>query len=296
MTKILVTGASGNIGRLTLKHLMNRVPADALVGLARDPAKAADLAAKGIEIREGDYFDPDGLVRAFSGVDKVMLVSATAFTDRNTQHGNVINAARQAGVGHIVYMPIIHKAGSPFNLPQITQEDVFVEEKLKASGLAYTLVSHPPFVENIDVYAGGNAFEKGVRTPAGEGRTAYACRDDLAEAHAVVLSEDEHENKSYALNGDQAVSFRDVAQIMTDISGNPVPFTTVSDQDYVANLIAVGLPEPAADFVLSWVHGATAGEWDGQTGDLERLLGRKPKTPTEYLRGNYATHRIETEN
>ena len=148
MPRILVTGASGNIGRLTLQHLLKRVPASDLVGLVRDPAKATDLAAAGIEIRQGDYFDYDGLVRAFEGIAKVMLVSATAFTDRNTQHQNVISAARQAGVKHIVYMPIIREAESAFTLPDITEQDRFVEEQLKASGLTYTLVRHPPAVEH----------------------------------------------------------------------------------------------------------------------------------------------------
>ena len=120
MTRILVTGATGNIGRLTLDHLLKRRPAGDLVGLARDPARASDLTSKGIDIRQGDYFDQAGLLRAFDGVEKVMLVSATAFTDRRTQHDNVIDAARHAGVKHIVYMPIIHKAGSGSSLPRCT--------------------------------------------------------------------------------------------------------------------------------------------------------------------------------
>ena len=287
MTRILVTGATGNIGRLTLEHLLKRVPANALVGLARDPSKAGDLAAKGIEIRRGDYFDQAGLVRAFEGIDKVMLVSATAFTDRNAQHENVINAAQNAGVSHLVFMPVIHNAGSDFNLTQITNEDRFVEKRLKASGLAYTLVRHPPFLENIDAYSGSNAFENGVRTPAGDGRAGYASRDNRAEAHAVVLSEDGHVGKSYALYGGPAVSFPDIAEIMSEISGKPVPYTSVSDQDYLANLVAAGLPQPAARFVLSWVHGVTAGQWDGHTGDLEKLLGRKPTSPKEFVRASY---------
>ena len=288
MTRILVTGATGHIGSMTLRHLLNRVPAGDLAGLARDPSGAADLAARGVDIRQGDYFDRDGLVRAFEGVDKIMLVSATAFTDRNTQHENVISAAQRAGVRHVVFMPIIHLAGSPSTLPQIREEDRFAEDRLRASGLIYTLVRHPPFLENIDTYAGGNAFEKGVRTPAGTGRAAYACREDLAEAHAVVLSEDGHENRSYTLFGDPAVSFRDIARIMSDISGKPAPVHTVSDEDYVANLVAAGLPEPAALFILDWVHGVNAGAWDGRTGDLERLLGRKPVSPALFLRATHA--------
>lgn len=288
MTKILVTGATGNIGRLTLQHLLKRLPASDLVGLVRDPAKAADLAAEEIEIRQGDYLDYHALVGAFEGIEKVMLVSATAFTDRNTQHENVINAARQAHVEHIVFMPIIRKPGSAFILPQVTEEDLFVEERLKSSGLAYTLVRHPPFLDNIELYVGGNALETGVHAPAGAGKAAYACRDDLAEAHAVVLSEPGHENKVYSLYGDPAVAFADVAQILSEISGKPVPYNAVSEQDYIAQLMAAGLPEPAAGFLLAWVHGITAGEWDGQTGDLEKLLGRKPITAKEFLRGSFA--------
>ncbi|WP_449220476.1 NAD(P)H-binding protein [Tistrella mobilis] len=291
MTRILVTGATGNIGRMTLEHLLKRRPAGDLVGLARDPARASGLASKGIEIRRGDYFDHDGLLRAFEGIEKVMLVSATAFTDRKTQHENVINAARHAGVKHLVYMPIIRKTGSVFVLPQVTEEDRRVEERLKVSGLTCTLVRHPPFLENIETYAGGNPLNAGVHAPAGAGKAAYACREDLAEAHAVVLSEAGHENKAYALYGGPPVSFRDVAQILSEISGGPVPFHAISDQDYVARLMAAGLPEPAAGFVLAWVQGVNAGEWDGQSDDLEKLLGRKPTTPTEFLRASYGGNR-----
>lgn len=284
MSKILVTGATGNIGRMTLLHLLKRLPASKLVGLARDPSKAKDLTDKGIEIRQGDYLDRDGLVRAFAGIGKVMLVSATAFTDRNAQHDNVITAAKLAGVEHIVYMPIIRKAGSAITLPQITEEDSFVVDRLKASGLTYTLVAHPPFLENVESYAGGNAYETGVFAPPGDGKAGYALRDELAEAHAIVLSQEGHENRSYALQGGPAVSFADVAQIMSEISGSQVEFHAVSEQDYVARLATAGLPEPAANFVLAWVKGVNAGEWDSQSGDLERLLGRRPTTPSEYLR------------
>lgn len=296
MTRILVTGASGNIGRMTLKHLLKRVSANDLVGLARDPDKATDLAADGIEIRKGDYFDYEGLVRAFEGIDKVMLVSTHAFTDRNTQHANVINAAKQAGVKHIVYMPIIHNPKSGVKLPQVTDEDIFVEEKLKASGLTFTLVRHPPFLENIQGYVGGNPMEKGVIAPEGTGKAGYVRREELAEAHAVVLTEAGHENRSYSLYGDPAVSFSDIARILSDISGKPVTYKPVSDQEYIANLVSAGLPEPAAGFVLTWVHGVNAGEWEGKTGDLEKLLGRKPTTSAEFLRASYGSLELETES
>ncbi len=291
MPKILVTGATGNIGRKTLLRLLERLPADEVAGLARDPERAADLAALGIEIRRGDYLDVDSLVHAFAGVEKLLLVSATAFGDRYVQHRNAIDAARRAGVRHIVFMPVIRKEGSGLVLPQVTEQDIDAEEAIKASGMEFTIVRHPPFLENIWFYFGDRLLEFGLHAPAGLGKAAFASRDDLAEAHAVVLTESGHANRTYSLYGGPAVSFADVARILSDIGGEPVPFVTVTDEDFVKNLMEAGLPEPAARFVLAWVHGINGGEWDGASGDLERLLGRKPATASDFLRASYPAHR-----
>lgn len=284
MSAILVTGASGQLGRLTLRHLLERRPATELVGLARDPEKAADLAAQGIEIRAGDYFDRDSLTRAFAGVEKVLLVPTHAFTDRQTQHANVIAAAEEAGVEHLVYTPIIRKAGSRFVLPQVTEPDAFTLRTLEASGLRSTILGHPPYLENLPFYIGDHALESGVRVPAGDGKVASASRADLAEAQAVVLTEPGHEGKTYALHGAPPVSFSDVAEILSEIRGDAVGYVPLSDEEYVAQMVAGGLPEPAAAFGLSWIHAINGGEWDEQPGDLERLLGRKPTTAAEFLR------------
>src|SRR4051794_29709178 len=107
VSKILVTGASGDIGRRTLQHLLKRTSVSELVGLARDPTRAADLSAHGVDIRKGDYSDYNSLVRAFGGVDKVLLISTHAFADRKTEHANVIRAASDAGVSHLLYNPVI---------------------------------------------------------------------------------------------------------------------------------------------------------------------------------------------
>jgi NAD(P)H dehydrogenase (quinone) len=160
-------------------------------------------------------------------------------------------------------------------------------------GLAYTLVRHPPFLESLEFYIGGNALETGVLAPAGAGKAGFAGRDDLAEAHSVVLCESGHENKSYALYGGPAVSFADIAQILSKISGTTVPFVAVADREYIAHLMAAGLPEPAAKFALAWVNGINTGEWNGKSGDLERLLGRKPTTPAEFLRARYSAPSLE---
>ncbi len=288
MSKILVTGASGQIGRKTLQHLVKRNPASELVGLARDPAKATDLAAAGIEIRAGDYFDYESLVRAFDGVEKVLLVSTHAFTDRKTQHQNVITAAREAGTAHVLYTPIIRRDGTGFAMHEVTEPDVFTERALKNSGLNYTIIAHPPFMESFYGYIGGDAaFESGVRVPAGSGKVAAATRDDLAEAQAVILAGTGHENKTYSLHGDPAISFADAAQILSTIRGSEVPYIAVADSEF-AGRMAAGMTDGAASFFLGWMRGINGGEWDEPSGDLEQLIGRKPKAAATFLREHYS--------
>ena len=284
MSKILVTGASGDIGRKTVLHLLKKQPASELIGLVRDPAKAEDLAALGVELRQGDYLDRESLTRAFSDVEKLMLTSTHAFTDRKTAHANAIDVAAEAGVRHLVYMPIYRKAGSTFSMKEITEEDIFSIEKLRSSGLAYTLVQHPPFMEPAVMYAGPNAVETGVRVPAGNGKFTAATRDDLAAAHATVLVEPGHEGKSYYLSGAPAVSWVDIARILSEIHGKEVPYIAISDEEYIESMAALGFPEFVAPFILKWVQGMNQGEWEEVTDDLEALIGRKPTAPAEYLR------------
>ena len=284
MSKILVTGVSGVIGRQTILHLLKKRPASDLIGLVRDPAKAEDLAALGVEQRQGDYLDRESLDRAFAGVEKLMLTSTHAFTDRKTAHANVIDAAVEAGVRHLVYMPIYHKAGSTFTMKEITEEDIFSIEKLRSSGLAYTLVQHPPFLEPAIMYAGPNAVETGVRVPAGNHKFTAATRDDLAAAHATVLAEPGHEGKIYYLSGAPAISWVDIARILSEIHGKDVPYIAISDEEYIKSMQGLGFPDFVAPFILKWVQGMNQGEWEEVTSDLETLIGRRPTTPAEYLR------------
>ena len=286
MSKILVTGASGDIGRKTLLHLLKLKPASQLVGLVRDPDKAKDLVALGIDLRRGDYLDKASLPTAFKGIEKLMLTSTHAFTDRNTAHANVIDAAAAAGVRHLVFMPIHRRAGSTFAMKEITEEDIFTKQKLADSGLDWTLAEHPPFLDALGFYIGSAAQETGVRVPAGKGKFAAATRDDLAAAHAAILAGKGHEGKTYNLTGDPAVSFADIAGILSKIHGKEVPYVPISDDDYL-KLIGANVPDFVAAFVLKWVQGMNAGEWQDQTEHLETLIGRKPKSAAEYFRDSY---------
>jgi NAD(P)H dehydrogenase (quinone) len=284
----MVTGASGHTGRKTLEHLLKRKSPNELVGLARDPAKAADLAAQGIEIRAGDYLEPASLRQAFKDVDKLMLISTHAFTDRNTAHGNALDAAVSSAVKHVVIMPIYRRPGSSFTMKEITAEDQFTEEKLLASGLLWTIARHPPFLENLGFYHGFKSQETGVNIPDGPGKVAAAIRDDLAAAHAAILAESGHEDKAYVLTGEPAVSFREIAGLIAKGAGKDVPFTPLSDEDYIALLKrTAGVPDVVAEFALAWVKGVNQGEWQTVTSDLEMLIGRKPRSAAEYYAHDY---------
>jgi NAD(P)H dehydrogenase (quinone) len=286
--KILVTGASGDIGRKTILHLLKRKPANELIGLIRDPAKAEDLTAKGIEVRQADYLKPQLLAEAFKGVEKLMLTATHAFTERNKAHANVIDAAVEVGIKHIAFMPIFRKKNSSVKMKEITAEDIFTEERLRASGINYTLAYHPPFLDVLGFYIGPKAHETGVHVPGGTHKFAAATRDDLSAAHAAILAGEGHENKSYVLTGDPAISFSDIAAILSKLEGVSVPDTAVSPDEYLHS-IGKGVPDFVAQFVLEWVVNMGAGEWEEQTKDLETLIRRKPTTPTEFFRDSYLT-------
>ncbi|CAN5676388.1 SDR family oxidoreductase [soil metagenome] len=289
MGKILVTGASGHIGNLTLKNLLARkVPATQLAALVRDPFKAQDLNILGVELHQADYMDPSSLRRALNGVEKLMLVSTHAFTDRKQAHANVVDAAVNAGVKHILFMPIIRKEGSDFSMNEVTEEDIFTEEKIISSGIAYTFVKHPPFLNTLPSYFGPHVLEIGIRVPSGDGKVAPATREDLAEAHGAVLTQPGHENKSYSLTGSEAVSFADMAEILSQLLERDVSLSAISDPEYVAASIASGVPDFVAPFLLDWVRGINRGEWAKVTTDLEKLIGHKATTTKEYFRTLYA--------
>lgn len=287
--KILVTGVTGLIGKATVEQLLKKgVPASQIVGLSRKKEQTEELTAKGVEIRIGDYFDYDSLTRAFKGIDKVMLTSTVAFTDRSTQHFNAITAARQAGVKHVVYMAIMRNEGSGLRIPEVTESDLFTEQVLKSSGITYTIVYHPPFTDVLSLYFDPNPYENGIKVPANNGKIASATRAELAEAHAEILSTAGHENKTYSLGGSNTVSFAKIAKILADIKGQPVPFTTVTSAEYIDAVMAKGVPRNVAEFITGWAIAMEEGEFEFQSGDLERLLGRKTQSFRAYIESTLA--------
>ncbi|ETT55170.1 SDR family oxidoreductase [Paenibacillus sp. FSL P4-0338] len=289
MGKILVTGATGGLGNRTLELLLKKVPANQVAVLVRNPQseQIAGFIKEGVEVHQGDYFDYNSLLRAFNGVEKVMLISAIAFTDRNTQHFNVIAAAKQAGVKQVIYTSITRREDSDLIIPEVTRSDIFAEEALKASGLEYTILRNPPYFEAMPNYFGSNAYEVGVRVPEGSGKVAAASLYDLAAANVAVLTQNGHENKTYTLNGSDARSFTDIADDLSEISGTRVAHVTISEKEYVENLTSNGVPLHVGEFLSAWLRGINSGEFSETSGDLERLIGRKPMTFKEFFKQRF---------
>jgi NAD(P)H dehydrogenase (quinone) len=284
MSKLLVTGATGELGSLTVDALLKRVSPRQLVALVRDPAKASDMIAKGVDVRQGDYFDLDSLIKAFEGVDKILMVSAVAFTDRITQHLNVISAARTSGVKHIVYTSIQRRPGSTLEISMVTQSDKATEEALIKSGLTYTILRNSLYLDVLPFMVGSDVFEHGVRMTKGDNKAAIVARSDLAEANAVVLTQSGHENKTYTLGASEAFSFKDLAVELSRISGKSVEFIGVSWEEFARRLEAMGVPKPAAEFMCEWSNAVSTGEFAEVTKDLEHLIGREPLNYKTFFR------------
>ncbi|MFE4829214.1 SDR family oxidoreductase [Streptomyces sp. NPDC056672] len=276
---IMVTGASGALGRQVVEFLLKRVPAARVAALARRPEELTDFTERGVSVRRGDYEDPDGLEPALDGVEKLLLISARSFTDAKRAHRNVIHAAKAAGVRHVHYTAIQRRAGSTFVIPQATEWDAYTENELAASGLDVTVLRNSQYLESFDMLVGELAPDRFIRVPAGHTPAALATRSDIAEATAAVLATDGHAERDYTLAGSHAFTLDEVAAILGEVTGVPVTYQDTPVEEYIAARVRAGMPEPWARFTGAWFQAIAAGEFT-PTDDIERLIGR----PTTSLR------------
>ncbi|OZM82740.1 SDR family oxidoreductase [Pseudonocardia sp. MH-G8] len=257
---IIVTGVTGKLGRVAVEDLLEHVPADQVAAVARDPRKAADLTGRGVDVRAGDYEDPESLRAAFAGADVVLLVSSPDTTPgtRPRQHGNAIDAARAVGVGRIVYTSAVGADDGPGFLADHT----VTEGLLRDSGVPHTILRNTFYTEalvNPGLHAAVEAGE--LRGADGGVPVNFATIDDLGRAAAAALVGDGHVGQVYELRG-PLWTVADLAQTLTEVSGRPVVYRAV----------------PAADVgPIAFVHDLIAsGLFSQPSGDLEKLLGRPP--------------------
>ena len=276
---ILVTGATGHLGRVVIEHLLKRRDPGQVAAFVRDAGKAADLRARGVDVRVGDYDDVASLDGAMRGVEKVLLISGTERDEERglRQHGNVVDAAGRAGARFIAYTGrAMRDPGALENT--LMRRHFQTEDLIRASGLAYALFRNALYFETLTYYIGrpGGTFETDIRLPAGRGKVAYALRSELGEAIANALHRDGGEDRVYTLTAGEAWSFDDVARALGELSGKPVTYTPTDRAAYEAEMQARGVPGPMARLFYGFYCDIRDGQVDEVTPELEGLLGRKP--------------------
>ncbi len=286
---ILITGAKGHLGTATIDFLLKKgTPAKDIAALVRDEAKAGDLKAKGITILIGDYNKYDSLLEAFKGVDKLLFVSGNDVVNRGPQQDNVVKAATEAGVGHVIYTSFIRKnetETSPIYI--VAKSHLSTEKALKESGLTYTILRNNIYADYIPMFIGQNVTETGIFFPAGDSPVAFTLRNDMAEAAANILTSEGHENKDYALSNTEAVTFHDIAQFIGEAVGKEIVYVSPDPAAFVEVLTNAGLPTELIGVSAGFAEGFKQGEFSSTETDLDKLLGRKPGSVKDFLVGVY---------
>lgn len=268
---IAVTGATGHLGRLVIQELLRSVPAAHIVAAVRTPAKAQDLAALGVQVRQADYAQPATLQAALAGVDKLLLISSSEVGQRAPQHRAVITAAKAAGVKLIAYTSLLHADTSTLGL---AAEHKDTEAALAASGVPFVLLRNGWYTENYETVVPTAVQYGAVMGSAKEGRIAAASRADFAAAAAAVLVRDGQAGKVYELAGDTAFTLTELAAEIAKQSGKPVAYVDMPQADYAAALVKVGVPEGFAALLADSDAAAANGGLFDDGKRLSQLIGR----------------------
>jgi len=280
---ILVTAATGHLGTATIEYLLKKnVSASQIAGLVRDPKKAAGLSAKGIATWTGDYFDTASLETAFQGIDTLVFISSGELQDRVAQHRNVVNAAKTAGVKHIIYTSVLKAADTLKFFPAI--DHYHTETFLKESGIPYTVFRNTFYVEVLPMLL-HSALESGQwYYAAGDAKANFAARTDMAEAIAnVAANPAPHANKIYEITSNQSYTFNEIAGIVSKATGKAFNYIPVPLQALKDGMKQAGVPEAHIPMYASIAEGISVGDLDAVDGSLEKLLQRKPVDLKEYL-------------
>ncbi len=274
--RLLVTAATGQLGRLVVLKLLESVPADRIAVAVRDPSKAADLAARGVSVRHADYARAETLSAAFAGVGRLLFISGSEVGARMAQHRNVIDAAKGAGVGLIAYTSMLRADTNPLRL--LADEHQQTEALLADSGVASVVLRNGWYTENQTASIPVALAHGAVLGCAGDGRFSSASRADYAAAAAAVLSGDGHAGRTYELAGDASFTLADFAAEIARQSGKPVAYKDLPAAEFEAALKAAGLPPAIAGLVATAEAAAAKGALFDDGKQLSRLIGR-PTTP-----------------
>jgi NAD(P)H dehydrogenase (quinone) len=282
-----ITGASGRVGRFAAEYALSRVPAEDLVLLTRTPASLADLAERGVQVRQGDFDDPESLVVALADVTHLFMVSASNFTGKRTdQHGDAIRAAVQAGVQKIVFlsMPGVEDPANPIGLAAEEYRDA--ELQIMGSGMRWAILRNGPYTELHVVERLGADLSEGVVSNAQNGRAGFVSRQDVAEAAIGALLADSADNRIFEVSGPEMLTFADLARLLAEATDRPLEYENCSDSDFEKRLRAKGFPELGVQSLTGMGIALRGGFFDESSDAVLELTGRPPVSVAEVLRHN----------
>jgi NAD(P)H dehydrogenase (quinone) len=279
---IVITGASGQLGRLVADAILERAEPGDVVLLTRDPARLSEYARRGTQVRAADFMGPASLPAAFEGAEKVLIISASDIGVRVAGHKAAIDAAAAAGATSISYTSGLNPSHS--NPIIVAADHRETEEHLRLCGTGWTLLRNSIYAEVLAGEAGGALASGRYVTNAGDGRTSYVSRADCARAAAAVLTSDGHDGKTYDITGPEGLTAAEVAALFSELGGRPVEFVSITDEEHAAGLVEhAGLPEELARGYATFGEGARRGYCAAVSDTVERLTGRTPRSVREVL-------------
>ena len=284
----LVTGASGHLGQAVINHLLTtyKVPANKIIAASRDPGKLTALKAKGVELRPADFGDEAGLVKAFTGAKRVLLISTDSFEPgvRLKQHTSAVRAAEKAGVEHLLYtsMPKPDTSAILFAPDHLGTEKAIAASSLKG----WTVLRNNWYAENL-FYAFPHALKSGVLyTAAAQGKIPYITRDDLARAAAAALVSDKGGKATYSLTGAKEYTIDEIAALVSEATGKPLNVVHVPAEGLVQGMTGSGMPEGMARLFASFDVNTAQGGLSGVTADYKALTSNDNTPFTSWLAKN----------
>ncbi len=284
---IIVTGATGQLGRAVVERLLERMPAEKVGVSVRDPAKASELSQRGVRVRQGNFDDPVSLHHAFEGVSQLLIVSANSTGEQALhQHRTAIEAARDAGAQRILYTS--HMGAHPASPFSPMPDHAASESMLHASGVAFTSLRNG-FYADSGLMLMGQALETGRLVAPEDGPVSWTTHADLAEATAIILAnEGRFEGITPPLTSSAALDLADLADIASELTGRPVERVVVTDDAYRTSLVSHGVPASAADMLVGLFAASRQGEFSAVDPTLANLLGRPPISMREVLKKKIA--------
>ena len=287
--KTIITGASGGYGRRATELLLKEIPPSELILTSRKPDKLAPFTEQGVTVRYSDFDKPESLPDAFKGGERVLMISTLQVGRRAAQHAAAIDAAKKAGVRHIIYTSFV--GIDPKNPALVVKDHLQTEELLKNSGLDYTLLRNSQYAEAMVTLAAVRCAEEGKwMSASAEGKIALIAHDDCVQCGVAVLSSEGHENTVYHITGPELLSFRDMAEMTAKISGRSVEYVIVSEEERYKYFDSIGMPRDyiegmniekagkwASNDMVSFEMAIREGYFAVISNDVKKLLGREPR-------------------